>query len=1454
MSETTSNLVEPRETTSVWSQRWDASSQLHVDTLLRQQGAVPASLNFVKDAHTKAASEWLPTSFVTTVQFVRHGSNTRVFVNDVIADIDESDAESKRIELHSHSGAVVDRTSLESLFSPLAITFMLEDGTARPSAGNVQFMQRTRSHDSIVGEARVVDAQPLPCFELSDALAPCVMTPYPMSTSAPPSVSIIDLSSVYRFQMRRLDTAFFAAIAVARAVFQTPPNVALNTWLTTTIGLSSVSALFTLFGPAVVASATLRALPLIVPGNDGNSTASTKDVVTALLGLANEKSKPEPTRVRLTIPAFTRALRTLSTTKSLTDEQLKEIIKSSKSFRTELLVWRWLQEQERAETPNVFSSSTPSGEDQDASTKWRGAFRSNPLVTTELAIPEVANTTVDTFTRVTLDDACGAPSVYDIDVPRAYAALASAAAAQLLRNLEELQDAIASFELAIDDAIQNSTQLWMPYTLRRASLDFLKRNFRKFRNTPEDEAVADLQSRSTLKQVQGNISVKLANYFVKDGSVGQKLCQRLRTFVGERVLRQLAPADTGTLQIWMRELPHRVAPVTYLFPSALQDVVGGEVDIETDAVVVREQTALHDASVAASEAIRRTKKALPRVRVEFEKNGTQRIRLAQHFQLDRAPSQNVHYSVDTFSLLSRSTSIPLDLVQQRVRARMDESTQRRVNLICSSSWSSALTLSGFEHSRHGVLVAHLFGVLWAEELVLTHGRREKDDILLGIDDVMQSAKRRAAHRATAMAEFVLQTAPETPAVGFFVSSDAAFVATQRGRDARLALDITGLNVASDVLNDDAVSALRAFALSVRRGASGFLRATAGRSAVLPFEPLQSLFGARFDALHAFTRTKMACDAVFGEVGAGDALADKAHALALASVAASYASSQLLANDEIGDGVQQILKRGAGSARPYTGDAVESDEFDIAARRAVQTRMSVLRLDFDPVQGVRKTTVAELTELMACTPMLDDATRSYFVPFGYGQQPAQPLRNDPTAAMFGSVPVDVQRLAAAIRIVCAGTGVDASVDSMTWILKPSFSSCVFIPVPSPVLDATPELIVHTTESSSEQPQHVLHYVGSAPNAPLTSEVQVAQAADNCHDAANLFRTHSDATRLVGSFVGSVVWNAERICQALALVACEKTPIALLVDPHPSFQSRTHLPAQKFESSTFKLRLLASAHFTSLRKLIKGILKSAQEAADVFAGDALWDELFDRGIIFGEHVEPPIGMGAVPTGALPVFADDARKEGADWLLSTPSIAGKDAFDWAKQVIVESRDELLLGNLVEGTWPNVPLVDDSVLSAKRRYTKEQRSGWQQDFLTSTESQPLRDELQRAREDMRVEYKTLIADAADNTESRASQEVGLLTTQKHIKSDALCVAVCSTVLAVAMSSAVLPRALLPVSIRVKQGESGDAEDDDDVVRAVCARLEGVSGAVDALSTHGSTDMRLAEAALIMGLFARVE
>jgi hypothetical protein len=1152
-------LTYERDTTSLW-----LSDEFEKISTLKQAGspevvsATDANIQFDVD----------PGQFVINVQFVKKHTGYTVVVDGFDTKVSENEdnvettnetvygcgpavqltgQSSSFIAIEMHRGIKEHNGTNSRVFSPCAISLLLEDGVRSPSKCTVSVYQEVLVSGQPIGgsQGKILLAESeLKPFGVADNYVTSVFTPFPAAYSSEQSVYIENTSKV---------DAHFRLIKSRAALSMLGTGVA-------TLPLNPLA------GGALVGGFVLSYVPFVsnVPrymqaffkSNVAQSAAASPvggagATLQKLYEYVGSAPAPTRTKKRFKLTDLTRVLRTLGSSikvrKNLSSEQLE----ADDSFVNEQYIWDWLLQAQYDSIVGLTSSEEAEIEAaikkmDDATTEQERIAAAQNFEGIRERIynrpREDSSSLVDVRGLTTLgksrarigievdivdDDICEDSAKYHLacsnkrvsvdalnDSVEA-SALCGLSSSGLKQKIEDLWQAISDFECMLVRSLDTpNDQSWWART-----------RFGPVKEAVKNAALANKRTNNALTKAltqieDGNIRVVLncigqklynvfggrtrrqSNWVYGSGCVGikdedqplDKLHQWLSDF--ESVRRPFV-SSTDSKAFVKRVMPHRVYG-KYMFPTG-QQVEMGEVDTIVGDVVYNQSSSIKDCIQVLSYSSRSAAMAVGLVREKEETIGV-RLKLVHATETPSFTSSASNTApVDSFALVLQ---LPWDIRMLSAATPLTEKQRRVVEFQIQETVAKlgVLTLS---NSEDGVIAMNFYAELWCEEIVRVQKLLEYDGTSARLAMVMEPAFKRATKRALKAIAFI-EDVTRVANFGLYNidDRDVAFVATEAGRDVYRLAKRMHLNRGANPVTS--VVLMKHASTSIRKFASQFAGNTPSN---MPSEPLSSLFMNPSCATDAFTRVKHIIDAS-GLPGMGLILSASSAAYPIALLHPDPPKSDdcpdpyLPSNLNVGDIVSRVLVR----STEMRIDTLDNDELE-----SIEQRISGLELgSVQPGGGDLKPSGA-----------------SYFIPYATGRLTDSRVSH----VMFGSVPLFKKHFAVAAKEAIAALNDETSSADACGeyaIIQPYFDHCKIkdeLQHPNVVsVDATNQkLKVRFVCSRMEKRESISR------NDTL---------ATNANSAASDFVLSDDSYHL-SSVVATVAWNAERVVQSLALVAAHTT---------------------------------------------------------------------------------------------------------------------------------------------------------------------------------------------------------------------------------------------------------------------------------------------------------------------------
>ena len=1123
-------LFRELQTTSVYDSVQRAPPERHILTLSRAEAAYQDIAAAAAAPDTAAIAQSAPE---IVVQVRKRAGAVQLLIDGFVSEgtQDPGVANLRVHYLDFHKGLHEDWETKTRVFSPLAIVAAVEDGQHPMQRVTVATVQRFFSRGGRIGDPALLAEVGLVPHRVSDVRCAVVRAPYPLKFSRPFTLTISDATKKDKAYNKNvigsiLTVAEGTATALATAVWLDPsgtaPGIYYFSWAGAAFIGFAISALLKLYGQDWLAAINKHFFgiknvnPLDSDVKVYKRTmkvlfAGTKEYLTA-------RPIPQEQDVTYTLEEFAKTLETLSVLKSLDDDddvvQVDDLV-NHHDFRREKVLWHWLT----SEDAGVISSASGLKVDESS--------------------------TAGLHVRISIDDpmAC-APGTqhHEIYCGRADAYYLGAAAGGAKHDLARIRQAIVSYTAMLNDAIhsKNTAQTWPDKYILAPCHYFghvLAERWRKnptnmglFRKVKayttaewnDKQGPSGYDNRTAwFKKALELLNAKLLQpFFGADGPVADLVGELNKALESPRT--PLASPQTA----WVRKLPQRVRAQlgTSLFPRA-EDFAAEYVDVYTEKAIVREFTSRSGLVKLVTTTMKQSKTALQRFVKQWEAGSSTHIALVCMCEGASVPPTGGFREPPRWSALTLST--PTDVQFAAAIASVPERTRRRLRLVARRAQQtcdkSVLEALGLAHTNADLLACQVFGDLWVAELIAMHEASDARQV-----QMLEQASRRAAARLRAAGDHLLRLVvggnpSMTPdnddgADVAPTSADIALVATQAGRDAGRMLDRILFSQDFAAVRAAMVPLIRNCAYTAKRAAAAFERRV---PVLLPHAPTASLFGDSHDGVAAFLRARSLTG----------------NAALVHAITAAYPSALLL--DDAGTfSPKQVA---ALRARVPSKRLAKVSRSQVVA--AMRFRLASLQME-PTADDVENLSIDDLAEKLAAVE-LDGATRSYYVPFGFGDARPAPTFPPCAAPLFGTVPVFCDALAYGF-----GSVLRCLKDQQESTNPPTKPLCVRL---VPVLDclrdpnAGPEVetahpnVVHIARTNVDGKECVTvtyaasrapTLTGAAPSArtPVATPLPVAEvkrAAEASGDAEDDARAVAMAAR-----VSSTAWNAERVVQAVA----------------------------------------------------------------------------------------------------------------------------------------------------------------------------------------------------------------------------------------------------------------------------------------------------------------------------------
>ena len=1094
------------------------------------------------------------------------------------------------VNLTAHTGLHRDPISDFAVFSPCAVSLLCEDGERHTTTLTVSVEQTAQAQLGTVGDSTHLGAVSVETTSVCDAVSSVVLAPYPLPFSRQPHVVILDMAAVHRYDLRRIDSTIWSAGALAvgamknvilsgveyfgssntpenngnlgrlanyiRSWFATEaPDRVQATWQTFTQSLGSTAfvvvpgilAVFFMMSGASITAGTFLGVGASFSNNVAQATL-TSVVASAAFETAERVSRamprPNPVEVSFSLGELADTLLTLSAATRVVDDgdnggggnASKDTIASTKAFRREMLVWKWLLE---ADAPTLLGSIT-------------SLYASNPMKFDEFDNAESPVSSVGLVLRLTATDPelceTSGALTWDVTCSRSDGSLLGIAAGGFLDALSRLQAAILTLSKAIDAAIADESYAGKSYWFWDSQFfgpiyRFLKRPFRAFSEADRKQSLELLgvQRKAVLKTVKQHMDEKLIKpFFNVTSSVGRLQEKVLRALRSK--WQPLSSPPPATTPHTLRLLPHRASSgIRMHFPTPIAlDAETLDATTSSDgstALSIRQFSKLHDARQELRALLSRSSSALRNVIDSWEGTLTDRCRfvhvhpttaeLANLLAVEAAPPRiRVRPPIDSYSLVLQA---PVDVGIAMATAQLTEIRKHQLALVAtrhnnthkSTTTSRVRTRTlldalGLPNTEAVFVGVSLFGELWTDELVelSLYNSRPRVKVISAV----QAASHRAIARLKGCAAFLTQIT-KRPTAGFLEFDDPALLATEAGRDARRLCTRLHVAQSDDASLEPVANRLREMAEAMRTIVSVFVRGGDPPS-TLPSEPLQSLFGDPRDGERAVARVRDVL-ASLTATGASSATARFVEA----AVAASYPSNVL-----------------GGTGRPVDPRELATPVPAGSTRAALRHRTAALRVDdVSTDTGLAPKSIDELADRLAGATLAPKTVATFVVPHGYGDAPPPLVVPGTSAPMFGSVPVYVPHLASAAESLISAVRNSLPVGFSAAAPPNGATTIGFQFWPCRALNggddgAGPDeypMFVSKRGDAIRVFGSKLQRYGDRPELPAKGEE--AEATPNTPtDLARAFAS-SPASERFSSDCATIAWNAERVLQAICIDA-------------------------------------------------------------------------------------------------------------------------------------------------------------------------------------------------------------------------------------------------------------------------------------------------------------------------------
>ena len=1105
-------------------------------------------------------------------------SNTTGDDNDCGADV--SIKQGKVVKINRFKSISRDPGTQTAVFSPCAVSVLLEDGERAPQECKVNVVQSIVYTGNTRSGAISRVALGTAVFEptkLALPTADCVFVPMPARFARPPYVVIYDTSRVRNQNaLRQLGPA---GLGIISSIFSLINNQGRIEDL-----VSSVVLLLGGLGPAALAK-VLMGVGSVVSAATSEAGKPLEAARKSIDSYLTSAPLPEPGKLRLNIQELTRALLALASVVSINDVDLA----NSPELRNEWLVWGWLQQSEwsgdsealfafakellkakqeleaarqartdaanqgeidradirlRAaqETVDKFSSagqSTPGtgGGDESYWTKFKSKFKAKlgtPLGDDRLGIE---NLNFDTTTSVELeidlsvrDSECKAINYSFVCGNSSKCRLLGAMAVDMRTNIEKLWNAIRCLQNSLEAASRSdgSTGSWIGsyFKSTRNQID-VAYSAAAGSSSRYNAAVTTMKAveEKSIKAVLKNIDKKLWNNL---GGKSRKLGEVLATGQPPTQLDLLydtllkmenkTPADKTGLTIGTRKLPH-VVYAQKLFPSG-QPIEIGESDVQTTEAVVRQSSEIRDAVRVVSKCVQNSLTALRVLRDDWER-GQYRCRFVHTatYPSGQTPTPIVDDPFRVADAYALVLHHPRDVLLSVAAAAIPEEQQRFIDMVSAKpGWLKRLGVD--EAGGNGHIAMSFFAQMLIDEIIFDY--RNVTGVTASTNYAVRSSHTRASDRALACGDLLLATTKRRE-FGFYHSNDVLFTATGPGRDLALLVQLLHVPDNGDV---HVVDYLRRVAKDLRKVCKQMekkLSEAPRLMSQIPSESLNSMFYCYSSGVQAAHRVGVC----LGLHAADQATEITAQGnLLLRVVEASYPSLRFASQEN---------RNSVSLPGPQPSDAVMreskgSDTIKILARRLASLRVDPSTLNNGDViqpdcnDDTRDSFIDDLTEKFLRTNIQDPAYAVYSVPFAHGS--VTPLRiYAEQTAMFGSVPVWTEHIRWAFGQLLQA---DVVMEGGCNYIEPVYTNCVDFKLGRSQFmeDLKHPYMIYVRRQNEEEQDDI------------TSDFKYANTVIRVFASTmvgGLKSIFDDSSSTLSDTVSSIAWNAERFLQAV-LVSC------------------------------------------------------------------------------------------------------------------------------------------------------------------------------------------------------------------------------------------------------------------------------------------------------------------------------
>ena len=698
---------------------------------------------------------------------------------------------------------------------------------------------------------------------------------------------------------------------------------------------------------------------------------------------------------------------------------------------------------------------------------------------------------------------------------------------------------------------------------------FKREVFRKGVTLLQGESTPFKEKRKKLlENVKAGIRDKLYHLVFDGNSKGQQLYTKLHDAAADKKL----PIPKATMCKYVRMLPHRASSANtrrlFLFRA---DSSNGYVDLSTEYAATRVYSELYDANQSVAAAMDGSAMALSRLVREWEGNSLTRVKLVcrcKEINSDAAKAKPFQERI-AFGTLVLTT--PVDVQVAGVLATPTEYARRQIRMVMRRAQQkcdkSVLERLGLEDNDASLLVSHVFGDLWSEELVTLHKLGTKTRQVQMLEQASRRAAARLRHAGQLILDLLTVHNPSSGVMDFddvpCNTTDISLVATRRGRDAGMIVErlLFGNNYVA--IRAAFAPLLRAVARAAAKCADAFERSVPEH---LPHEPVASLFGDPFAGVAAYVRVR--------SMSSLDAV--------VSAAVAAYPAVLLL--DANTTSMQAIVDTAQHRRVPEMSTAPFLDFGQLV--KAMRYRLASLKMDALPLDEdyeSHEDAIDQLAEKLSVTSL--ETSHSFYVPFGFGDACPAPTLPPLSAPMFGSVTVFGPQLVAAFGALQKRGGTTARPYRV--VLRPTLG-CLRPLASKDGVSVQPNVVqvsigddleddleegasVHpnVVQVSMEGDAVVVRYTASRVRGEqLPKNLGPTGTYTNSSDVSSAAKAHrrgKTAAQLAAD-VCSIAWNAERVMQAVVVALASANPS----DTHGGIVLSLVLPYDDNEQSVWFIR--------------------------------------------------------------------------------------------------------------------------------------------------------------------------------------------------------------------------------------------------------------------------------------------